>query len=902
MSLAAGTRLGPYHIVSALGAGGMGEVYRARDTRLERTVAIKVLPEPLASNPGRKHRLEREAKAISSLNHPNICQLYDLGSQDGTDYLVMELLEGESLADRLRKGPLPLPQALKIGGEIADALDRAHCQGIIHRDLKPGNIMLTKAGAKLLDFGLAKPVALGAAVPEPAAAAPSTPTLSVAALKAPPEPLTQDGTIVGTFQYMAPEVLQGGKADARSDIFSLGCVLYEMITGQRAFPGKSQISVLAAILEKEPEPITSHQPLTPPALDHVVRRCLAKDPEERWQSARDLQRELKWISEELRSTSAMATQAAWRERLLWPLLGLCIAILVALLAITGIHLLKTKGAPPETVRLQLELPSGMVPAGAGAVGASGLALSPDGSKIAIVVSVHGGPPVLWLRPLNRLTSQVLPGTEGAAFPFWAPDNHSLGFFSQGKLKRIDVNGGPVQIICDAPGARGATWNRDGVIVFAPAQNGGLFTVSASGGEAKPLTIVDTARQQASHRFPQFLPDGKHFLFLIQGAPTEAGVAIGSLDSARFTRLEGASSMALYSQPGYLLNVREGVLVAQRFDVEALKLQGDPIPVADSVAADNVIATASFSVSENDVLSYGNSSNNQVRLTFVSRNGQKLSTVGDPADYLSAKLSPDGLRVAMDPVDAKGYGGVWMIDLKRGTSSRFTFTQSASARPIWSPDGRQVAFYSHPVGTNDLYLKSSDGGGEERLVYRDGVNKYPSEWSRDGRYLVYQSSGEQTGFDIWVLPMTGDRKPVRYLQTPFNEMQGQLSPDNRWMAYTSDESGRLEVYVQSFPLGAGKWQISTNGGSDPLWRRDGRELFYLSSDGHMMAVPISTSTRLQPGTPQPLFALTASVNNASYASQYDVTADGQKFLIKVPMEASTAAPITVVLNWVAGLKE
>jgi eukaryotic-like serine/threonine-protein kinase len=601
MALTSGTRLGPYEILASLGAGGMGEVYRARDMRLGREVAVKILPTHLSSNPDLKQRFEREARAISSLNHPNICHLYDVGSQDGIDFIIMEYLEGEDLADRLSTGPLPLQQALKIGVEIADALDKAHHQGIIHRDLKPSNIMLTKSGAKLMDFGLAKPTtaALGVtAAGSGSPVTPSTPTMSVATLTSAPAPLTGQGTILGTFLYMAPELLQGQKTDVRSDIFSFGCVVYEMVTGRRPFTGKSQLSIVAAILEKDPQPITSLQPLTPAPLEHAVLRCLIKDPDERWQTARDLARELKWIAEGVRITKASEPVPRHRERFAWGLVALCIALLIWL----GFAQLRS-ARPPERQHVRLSL----LPPPSTSFVPYNFAISPDGRRLAFVAATQDGGTALWIRSLAAGTAQQLTGTEGAMYPFWSPDNRQVGFFGGGKLKSVDPSGGAVQIICDAPGGAGGTWNDHGTIVFAgneldrsSGSAAGLMKVSASGGEPQPATKINASN--ASMLWPSFLPDGDHFLYFISltiNSVPNKGVYLGSLNSmdSKMISSEVAGNTQFASRRFFY--VRERSLMAQPFDLERLQTTGLPEPVAQQeLEQDPAFSRAGFSVSDN----------------------------------------------------------------------------------------------------------------------------------------------------------------------------------------------------------------------------------------------------------------------------------------------------------------
>src|SRR5579863_2991268 len=685
MTLASGAKLGPYEILSPLGAGGMGEVYRARDTRLDRTVAIKVLPSHLSTDPGLKLRFEREAKAISALQHPNICTLYDVGSQDGVDFLVMECLEGQTLADRLVKGALPLEQVLKIGAEIAQALEKAHRQGIVHRDLKPGNIMLTKSGAKLMDFGLAKPE-LAVATGTKGLLTPSTPTMNLASLTSAASPLTQKGSIVGTFQYMAPEVLQGAEADARSDLFSLGCVLYEMITGHRAFEGKSQLSVFSAILEKDPDPISASQPLAPPMLDRVVRACLAKDPADRLQSAHDVAMDLRWIIEASPNESAKPsaqftkTWAAWAAALL--------LIFLAVAAFAGYRWAKSSEnplslhaeiLPPEKFALDTTGDSGGMPV-----------LSPQGDRIAFVAH-SGETKLLFVRSLSSDAPQQLDGTSGASHPFWSPDGRFIGFFAGGKLMKIAASGGPISSLAAAPNSRGGSWSTNDLIVFAHDFQGPLMKVSAQGGTATPATVLDRTKH-STHRWPWFLPDGKHFIFLATnhngGDPKQNGIYFGSVDNTETHFIMPSDSAAQYAS-GFLLYRANSALVAQPFNPQSGTLSGSATPLINNIREDVGVWRTIFAVSQNGVMVYqtGSASAANSRLVWFDRSGKALDEF-DPHEntVIDVRLSPDNKRVAFAAV-----GGIWTIDLQRKTKTRITFDQQVVREPFWSPDGKTIAF-------------------------------------------------------------------------------------------------------------------------------------------------------------------------------------------------------------------
>jgi serine/threonine protein kinase len=875
MSLSPGTKLGPYEIEAPLGAGGMGEVYRARDTRLDRTVAIKVLPDQLSCNANSRQRFEREARAISSLNHPHICALYDVGSQDGIDFLVMEYLEGQTLADRLQKGALPIEQVLKIGTEIADALDKAHRQGIVHRDLKPGNIILTTSGPKLMDFGLAKP-----AQAELVSSASAGPTLS--------KSLTVEGTIVGTFQYMSPEQLEGRDSDARSDLFSLGAVLYEMSTGKPAFNGKTAASMIAAILASEPIPITTLKPASPPDLDRLIRTVLAKNPDERWQSARDI-------------GIALAGIAAGDKRRPseYPNLWRIVAGLLAVVALTlGVVLIFHRtNANPVLLRLAIPPPSNTRFSALERL----LAISPDGRQVAFAAVDRNGQSSLWVRPLDSLEARTLPGTEDADSPFWSPDSKLIGFYSHSKLKKIDPSGGQPEIICDAgadPG--GATWNRDGVIVFAPNFEGVLYRVPASGGQPIPVTEAYTAHNETNHLHPEFLPDGRHFLFLVAGRD-DGGIHVGSLDSTEHHLVLHESSVAVYAEPGYLLFGRNGVLMAQRFDAKAIETLGEPIRIVgnvESVAGGGY----SFSVSRNGVLVYWTGPRfNPTQLVWYRRDGTRLGMLGPVGPFRLPRISPDRRTVAVDRLDSANDISVWLIDA-RGVPTRFAFGDF-DLSPIWAPDSSSVIFASPRDGLPpNLFQKTLVGGSEEHRLMHSAINSIATDWSRDGRYVVYMANELGTNWNIWVMPLSGDQAPRPVLRTQFNEMSGRISPDGRWLAYVSDESGKWEVYVQRFLSSGGKWQISDMGGNQPQWSPDGTELFYVASDQKLMAVPVHTGLSLDPGTPKPLFQLHAPTDFFGFASfaSYDVDSGGQRFLVSTLVAEEASPPLDVVINWTAAL--
>jgi Tol biopolymer transport system component/tRNA A-37 threonylcarbamoyl transferase component Bud32 len=888
LSLTVGTRLGPYEIVSPLGAGGMGEVYRARDTRLGREVAIKVLPSHLSDDPDLKARFEREARAISQLTHPHICTLHDVGSENGVDFLVMELLDGQSLADRLEKGALPPDQVLKFGMEIADALDRAHRAGIIHRDLKPGNVMLTRSGVKLLDFGLAKT----AAAETPAADLSSLPTQAG-------RPLTEKGTVMGTFQYMAPEQLEGKAADARTDIFSFGCVLYEMSTGRKAFSGASQASLVTAIMSKEPEPISSIVPMSPPALDRLVATCLAKDPEERWQSARDVKNELSWIAQAGSKAGAPAVVVSRRknrERLAWAVAA------AALLAAAAVFFVRPAPREEPLRRFGIDPPEK-------AVFGLAHAISPDGRWIVFNAETDG-PDLLYLRAIDSLEPRALAGTDGAVFPFWSPDSHSVAFFAKDRLRRLDIATGSIQTICDAPQPRGGCWGADGTILLTPDLGTGLFRVPAAGGSPVPVTSLDPSLGETSHRFPQFLPDGRHFLYYARTSGMEREwIYSASLDSKDRRRLLQAASSVVYTPDGYLLFVREGNLLAQRFDAARLKLAGEPVSVAESMnylGSSVADGYAAYSAARGGILTFRGNDAATIQLAWFDRSGKLLAKVGPESGWEDPALSRDGKRVVVeksDPRSPQDGVNLWAVDLSRGTLSRLTFGNGVSIWGVWSPDGSEIAFARQKSRGWDLYRTSTTGASPEARILSSDVGAWPDDWSRDGAYLLYEADGPGTRNDLWVLPMKGGGKAFPYIQAPFDQGHAQFSPDGRFIAYASNESGRYEVYVQTFPKLTGKWQISTGGGDQPCWRADGRELFYMRLDRTLMSVDVKTAAGFEAALPVALFEAKAqTVAIGSSRDHYLVSDDGQRFLVDTIVDGVNHSPIQMVLNWTTAFKK
>lgn len=879
MTISAGTRLGPYEITASAGAGGMGEVYRARDTRLDRDVALKILPAQFAGDPELKLRFEREARTISQLNHPNICSLYDVGHQDGRDFLVMEFLEGETLSERLARAPLPLDEVLEYGTQIADALDKAHRHGVVHRDLKPSNIILTAAGAKLVDFGLAKFSTAGGG-----------PIQGFTGIATQQRQLTQEGTILGTLQYMAPEQLEGEEADARTDIFAFGAVLYEMLTGRRAFEGKTKTSLIAAIVDREPPAITALQPLTPPALEHVIRRCMEKDPEDRWQSAHDIRTQLEWIAEagsQAGIAAPLLLRRKNRERLAWTLHPL--TALVAAALTWGI--IQMRQEAPQMIHTAIPPP----PKTSFQFIHGAMAISPDNTRIAYVAQAENGKRMLWIRPLHGAAAQPLAGTEEAMHPFWSPDGAHLGFFAGGKLRRIAAAGGPPQTLCEAPDGRGGSWNRDGVILFSPSIRDGIYRVPAVGGMPTAVTKLDESKE-TSHRFPSFLPDGGHFLYLHQyaGAADEKnGLVVASLDGKVRRDVVRTLGNGAYVAPGYLIFWRDGSLVAQRFDVEKLALAGDPVPIAENVEYTGKYE-AIFSVNAAGTLAFHQGFGAGLsRLVWADRSGKELGMVGAPADYHHPTVSHDGTKVAVSVTDpANRRSDIWIHDLRRGTTSRLTVDPADERSPVWSPDDKVIAYTSNRSGAGDIFTRRSSGVGGEETLYVNSEWTIPMHWSLAAGALLLQENRPGTGWDIWLYPLA-DKKPRILLQTQFNEVAPEISPNGKWLLYQSNDSNRPQIYVQDLTGDGGKWPISPGRGVSPRWSSSGSEIFYWDENDQLVAVPVESSPEFRAGVPQPLFK---EALKTAPGMQYDVAPDGKRFLLNVPNEQTEAVPITIVQNW------
>jgi Tol biopolymer transport system component len=884
MPIQAGSRLGPYELLAPIGAGGMGEVWRGKDTRLDRSVAVKILPAAFAEDDERRQRFEREAKAISSLNHPHICTLFDVGHEGDAHFLVMELLEGEVLADRLQKGPLPLDQVVKLGAQVAEALSAAHKQGIVHRDLKPGNVVLTKTGAKLLDFGLAR---TGAGLGGPSGST-ELPTEM--------KPLTTAGTVLGTFQYMAPEQLEGTEADARTDIFALGALLYEMATARRAFEGKSKTSLIAAILASQPPPISSVQPVMPPALDHVVKKCLEKDPDDRWQSAHDVASELRWIGEagsQAGVPTTLSVRRRSRERLAWGLVAL-LAAATGLLVFTHF---RRPAMPSAAFRATLDAPpdTTLIPCDE-----LGLALSPDGKHLAFVAIAGDGSKKIWVRDLDAMAARSLPETSGAWYPFWSPDGRYLGFFAEGKLKRIDLRGGSPQVIADAPSGRGGSWGKDDVILFSPSLRTAIHRVPAGGGTPVPVSRFDPDKE-TSHRWPHFLPDGTHFLYVsrgrVAGRPEVGRLMLASLDSTEAQLLIDDATNAAYVEPGYLLYGRSGNLYAWRFDAGHQRLIGQPAPVAEeklSVWEPKNLAV--FTASGSGTIVYLPEAAPKTVLQWYDPGGRALGPLGSPGFYATPRISPDGKKIAFALSESsQAPGDLWIRDLQYERPFRLTSKSGRYSEPAWSRDSSRLAFVCQPKSVQDLCVRSLLAGGDVELLYESPYWKTAPGWTPDGKSVVFSEQDPKTSYDLEILSLDGERKVRSLLKTPFSERYSEVSPDGRWIAYISDETGRSEVSLRSASGSFEQWQVSTAGGSQPRWRGDGRELYFVSPDGSLMAVSIETQPVYRPGTPRKLFQLPEKPDRDTPIFE-DVTPDAKRFLLNVPVTARSSVGFHVIVNW------
>jgi serine/threonine protein kinase/dipeptidyl aminopeptidase/acylaminoacyl peptidase len=891
MALASGTKLGPYEIQSLLGAGGMGEVYRALDSRLDREVAVKVLASHLSDSLELRTRFEREAKAISGLQHPHICVLYDVGRQDGVDFLVMEYLQGETLSARLERKPLTADETLRIAIEVADALDKAHRSGIVHRDLKPGNVMLTKSGAKLMDFGLAKlqTFATGSQSGTPAFSA-------VATMATMASPVTVAGTLVGTVQYMSPEQIQGKEADARSDIFAFGAMLYEMLTGKRPFEGKSQLSVASAVLEKEPEPISKILPLTPPSLEHVVQTCLAKDPDQRVQSAHDLKLQLQWIvgGGSQTGTPAIVTSQRRNRQKLLTLATVLGWLLAAVAMVTVVKYAYRLSSAQMLFRAQLEQPQSF---NFTAVLEGAPVLSPDGQQVAFVASKDKKTNLLLVQRLSSAKVEPLSGTEGAMFPFWSPDGRYLGFFANGKLKKIEASGGPVEALCDAPEGRGGAWSKSGIILFAPNIAGPLLRVSEGGGTAEEATPGLKNDSQFTNRNPYLLPDGKHFLFVQRSTQEPLGTLYGaSLNGGPPKKLLPFGSNVSYSD-GYLFYMKDGTLTAQAFDADALRLHGKSVPIAESVEYYNPRNVGYFSISQG-VLVYRQNILENREIVWLDATGKESEHWGDPAPYIGGTLSPASHAAVLYRQNADGHGNsLWLADTQRKTITRLTPDSDLAQAGIVSIDGKSMVT-SATSGYHSVVVQRSliSSGKEEKLAELDAAIYLESQ-SMDGRYLFFSLQDPKTSFDVYVMDMAGDRKFKPVLNGPYHESDAKLSPDNKWLAFNSDENGSLELYVTPFPDSGPKWQVSTSGVtatdnnvSAADWSPDGKQLYYRQGDKIFTVKAGTNSSKPEFSAPKELLSIPQELDAIAFM------AEGKRIMATRPVGQHSLAPMSVVLNW------
>jgi eukaryotic-like serine/threonine-protein kinase len=907
MALTPGDRLGPYEILAAIGAGGMGEVYRARDAKLGRDVALKVLPEAFARDAERMARFQREAKVLASLDHPNIASIFGLEDSSSTHALVMQLVEGPTLADRIKQGPIPVDEALRIAKQICEALEYAHERGIVHRDLKPANIKVTNDDAvKILDFGLAKALESDSSSMDIS----TSPTISRLA--------TMQGVLLGTAAYMSPEQAKGKSVDRRADIWAFGCVLYEMLTGKMAFSGEAVTDTLAAVIRGEPD--WSQLPAaTPVRVRVLLQRCLRKDPKQRLRDIGDariaLDEVLSGSADPIAAPSAGRRVISWN---LWVAWGVAAVFMAAFLAAVFVRSRRPPAPQMDPVRFELRMPEKV-----SAVSNGTFALSPDGRKLAFAGRTPDGGSQLWIRSMDSLDARPLPGSEqsagGFAPFFWSPDSRYIAFDGGGKLEKIDSNGGAPQTICDITrgGAVGGSWNRDGVIIF-PEAPGPIMTVAADGGSPVPVTATAAGSGTVSDVFPYFLPDGHHFLYVhLSATPEQTGIYVGSIDAKPEDQpqqrlLSTNSSVTYVPTPsrgvGELLFIREGQLVAQPFDAGRLELAGQSVIVAEHVGTAGGLGF--FAASNAGTLVYRTGGQEQEQqLTQFDRRGKPLGVAGDPGDFLTVALSPDGKRAAYASLGGQSLSeDLWLVDISRNTSTRLTFGVFPSG-PVWSPDGNRIVFASRNGSGSNLYEKNANGAEDQQLLLKSDTSTTPTSWSPDGRFLLYTSNAATTKDDLWVLPLEGDKRPQPFLRTEFNEREARFSPDGRWVAYTSDESGREEVYVRPFsqapgrnspPPGA-KWLISNSGGAQPRWRGDGKELYYAAPDANIMAVSIATQPAFEAGIPKALFRMPVA-GGPAIGSKWDVTADGQRFLIAAPAAASATTPFTVVLNWQAGLKK
>jgi serine/threonine protein kinase len=903
-----GSTISHYKILEKLGEGGMGVVYKAQDTKLDRLVALKFLPQHVSASDQDKARFIQEAKAAAALNHPNICTIYGVeessfvpqggtsaDGREGQMFIEMEFVEGQTLRDKGMN--VPLKQSIEIGIQLADGLAAAHEKGIVHRDIKPENIMLQKDGrVRIMDFGLAK-------------------------LKSATR-LTKAGSTVGTTGYMSPEQVQGMESDHRSDIFSLGVILYELFSGQSPFKGVHETAINYEIVNVDPDPISTVKPDIAPELDGVILECLAKEQSERYQSVAEVAKELRRYKRESSRTRVTRVSAVYRPsgiqtspmaeapefsqpKKLFTLerIGWMAAVVLLLAGALVLSLTHFREVSPEVRTFRATI----LPPEKASFLPGNLAVSPDGRLVTFVGRDSTGKTLLWVRPLSAISGQPLAGTDEASFPFWSPDSRFIGFFAGGKLKKIEAAGSPPQIICDAATGRGGTWGSSGVIVFNASANVPLSRVPAAGGMPTVMTRLDSSRREISHRWPSFLPDGKHFFYISRtatGTSSETdAIYLSSLDSSDRNRLLVHASSNMMFVSGHLLFLREQTLMAQPFDTGHYELRSEAFPIGENIQYEPNTSKGAFSASNNGVLIYQTGTAlGGWRLEWFDRNGKQMSSITRSGVFFSPSLSPDGKKMAIDISESQSRNtDIWLYELGRDVWTRFTFDPSVDRNPVWSPDGNQILFSSERKGQNDLYRRPASGASSEELLFETKFGKVPSDWSRDGKYILFFSTADpKTKTDLWVLPLTGDRKPIDFLHTEFNELRGVFSPDGKWIAYQSDESGKYQIYARPFPGPGGKWQISVNGGTRPRWSRDGKEIFFIPDDGKLAAAEVKwKGMTFEVGVVRPLFDARYAFFGGG-ASTYDVTADGRRFLINTLLGQSVTTPLTVVINWDAEL--
>jgi Tol biopolymer transport system component len=887
MALEPGATLGPYVIEAAIGAGGMGEVYKARDSRLDRTVAIKLVTEALGADPESRARFEREARAVAAISHPHICMLHDVGRHGSSEFLVMEYLDGETLAKRIARGPLPLKQALEYARQIGDALDKAHYAGIVHRDLKPANIIITKAGAKLLDFGLAKrrpmaPLAVSAAMTQAA-------------------PITQRGTILGTLQYMAPEQIEGHEADARSDIWAFGCLLYEMIAGRPAFGGGSQASIIAAILDQEPQPISAVQPIAPRALDAIVARCLNKSPDDRWQSMRDVLHVLALMETAGPSLHDVPSRGIRASMMRWAPVALALAIAVVAAAFA---LRRPAGDVAPLVQFSISPPAGMRFDWTFTPNSAPPAVSPDGRFVALGAVDASANTTLWIRRLDELELHQLPATDGAIAPFWSPDSQKIAFFSGTALKVVNIGGGPVRTLCNAALGRGGAWSRDNTIVFAESTSGGLRRISADGGPVETVTALDSDRGEAAHRWPVFLPDGHHFVYSAGRFGPGVDMSRNTLyfgDSGSPTRtaIEQVNSSAAYDPRGFLLYVRDYTLMAVPFDARTGKARGAEQPIVENVARYNTSGRSMFSVSDNGVLAYHPATAPRTELRWTDASGVPGVLVDTVHAFVTYRISPDGQRIAVALPDARrGGADIWIYEA--GGRRKLTFDINPST-PIWSRDGLRVLFVVQSGDTATLYEKPADGSTPQRVIGKIKASVTLEDLSPDGQTLAYATFDLKTQYDLWTAELSALDRP-RPIGTggAFTERQGRFSPDGRWIAYHANETGRYEVYVQPFPPTGARWQVTTSGGAGPQWTADGKRLFFQTPDLFVTAVDVRAGAAFETGPARKMFKLSEIPYPREGGAGFFEIGPAGSILWQSPT-TSGATPLMILTDWMAAMK-